>query len=186
MTNREIYRKIVGKFSKQFPAVFDGLQTLFDSEKLWPEIFINYLSCCVEVNYKMNQKQEIDYFQYTFVASINALIIELINDGRFSKAEWEKCFEKMFKYYMQVTLDFLEEHKRKEQQSAVKSENLLPVKNPANTECPLVDGKKVSPNEAAFLDFCTKRFDELSWLRKLRIVYDSEFSKRLQKKYFGR
>ncbi|MBI3089410.1 MAG: hypothetical protein HYY96_01995 [Candidatus Tectomicrobia bacterium] len=38
-----------------------------------------------------------------------------------------------------------------------------------NVDPQLVDGRKLSPSELAFLEYCQKRFDETAWLREQRL-----------------
>jgi hypothetical protein len=36
----------------------------------------------------------------------------------------------------------------------------------------IVDGRKLSASELAFLEFCEKQFDEEAWLRHLRLKFE--------------
>lgn len=38
----------------------------------------------------------------------------------------------------------------------------------------LVEGEKLSPEEAAFLDYCSKIFDEEKWLKEHKLLYPEE------------
>ena len=186
MHKDEIYDKLLGKLNKNkaYWNIMLGFQGFVKQKKLTAADVVDYVIFWADNAQARMSGEGGDKTMPFMVRTTQNLINDRIRQNYFSQTTWQTCLAEMIKSYFAIAQSLPE--------GSEVGMKIPPIEGLRADgapriglfiERPVVDGDKLSDNEAAFYDFCVARFNEEEWCKEHGIKYDAALAERLEEKY---